>query len=208
MSIELMKSRRSIRRFKSERPRREIIEQLIEAAITAPSASNKQPWRFLIITNESIQRQLVESIQAAVNRIASHVEPGFEEAFRAYGDYFTRFENAPVLIVPLCRPMHLLSRMVDEKLEPLDRTAISNMEERSGVVSISLAIQNILLRTHELGLGASGMTGPLIAGDGLRKILKVPDSWEIVAFIPVGFPDEQPNPKPRKPIDAVVKWLE
>ena len=208
MSIELMKSRRSIRRFKSERPGREVIEQLIEAAVTAPSASNKQPWRFLIVTNESIQRRLGESIRAAVDRVASHVEPSFEEAFRAYGDYFTRFENAPVLIVPLCRPMNLLTRMVDEKLAPSDRAAILNMEERSGVVSTSLAFQNILLRAHELGLGASGMTGPLIAGDDLREILSVPDSWEIVAFIPVGFPDEQPDPQPRKPIDAVVKWLE
>jgi nitroreductase len=52
------------------------------------------------------------------------------------------------------------------------------------------------------------MTGPLIAGDDLREILSVPGSWEIVAFIPVGFPDEQPDPQPRKPIDAVVKWLE
>jgi nitroreductase len=150
----------------------------------------------------------VESIQAAVDRVAGHVEPRFEEAFRAYGDYFTRFENAPVLIVPLCRPMNLLTRMVDEKLAPSDRAAILNMEERSGVVSTSLAFQNILLRAHELGLGASGMTGPLIAGDDLREILSVPDSWEIVAFIPVGFPDEQPDPQPRKPIDAVVKWLE
>jgi nitroreductase len=208
MSIELMKSRRSIRRFKSARPGREVIEQLIEAAVTAPSASNKQPWRFFIVTNESIQRRLVESIQAAVDRVAGHVEPRFEEAFRAYGDYFTRFENAPVLIVPLCRPMNLLTRMVDEKLAPSDRAAILNMEERSGVVSTSLAFQNILLRAHELGLGASGMTGPLIAGDDLREILSVPDSWEIVAFIPVGFPDEQPDPQPRKPIDAVVKWLE
>ena len=203
-----MKSRRSIRRFKSARPGREVIEQLIEAAVTAPSASNKQPWRFFIVTNESIQRRLVESIQAAVDRVAGHVEPRFEEAFRAYGDYFTRFENAPVLIVPLCRPMNLLTRMVDEKLAPSDRAAILNMEERSGVVSTSLAFQNILLRAHELGLGASGMTGPLIAGDDLREILSVPDSWEIVAFIPVGFPDEQPVPQPRKPIDAVVKWLE
>ena len=208
MSIELMKSRRSIRRFKSARPGREVIEQLIEAAVTAPSASNKQPWRFFIVTNESIQRRLVESIQAAVDRVAGHVEPKFEEAFRAYGDYFTRFENAPVLIVPLYRPMNLLTRMVDEKLAPSDRAAILNMEERSGVVSTSLAFQNILLRAHELGLGASGMTGPLIAGDDLREILSVPDSWEIVAFIPVGFPDEQPDPQPRKPIGAVLKWLE
>ena len=48
----------------------------------------------------------------------------------------------------------------------------------------------------------------MIAGTDLREILQVPDSWEIVAFIPVGFPDEQPDPQPRKPIGAVLKWLE
>ncbi len=51
MILELMKSRRSVCRFKPEVPPRKLVEQVIEAAITAPSASNRQPWRFLAVAD-------------------------------------------------------------------------------------------------------------------------------------------------------------
>ena len=48
MILEMMQKRRSIRRFKPEVPSDADILKLIEAAVAAPSAANKQPWRFLI----------------------------------------------------------------------------------------------------------------------------------------------------------------
>ncbi len=57
------------------------------------------------------------------------------------------------------------------------------------------------------GGGASGMTGPLIADAALRELLAVPESWGIAALAPVGFPDEEPKPVPRKGLDAVVRWI-
>ena len=60
------------------------------------------------------------------------------------------------------------------------------MEHTSGVVSTALAVENLLLTAHALGLGASGMTGPLLATDQLAELLHVPPSWHFVAVIPVG----------------------
>ncbi len=208
MIYEVMNSRRSIRKFQQEIPSRDVIERLIEAAITAPSASNKQPWRFLILTNNDTKKRLADAVRAAVNRIAAHIEPDFEKSFRAYGDYFTRFEEAPVVIIPLYRPMTLLSNMLDDDLSKQDKNGITHMENNSGLISTSLAMQNLLLMAHELGLGASGMTGPLVAQDSIRDILALPASWEVVAFVPVGFPAEAPDPKPRKSIEAVTRWLD
>ena len=207
MILEVMQSRRSIRKFVSEMPDRKLLEQLIEAAVTAPSASNKQPWRFLIITNAEIKQRMVEAVSAAVHRVAAHVEPQFEAAFRAYGDYFTRFTNAPVIIVPLSRPLTLLSSMLGTGLSATDLHNISIMEQQSGIVSSSLAMQNILLSAHALGLGASALTGPLIAMDDFRTILGVQAGWGIVALIAVGYPDEQPTVPPRKSATAVTRWM-
>ena len=208
MIYELMESRRSVRKFRPKIPSRNLIEQLIRAAITAPSASNKQPWRFVVLSDVSVKKRLVIAVQDAVDLIAQHIDPDFENSFRAYGDYFTRFGEAPVVIIPLFRPLHILSNMIDDDLGPSHRESIKFMEYNSGLVSTSLAMQNILLMAHELGLGASGMTGPLVAVDSVRNILKVPKSWDVVAFIPVGFPDEEPDPPPRKPLDTVLKWIE
>ena len=117
MIYDLMKTRRSVRKFLPEAPSREQIGLLIEAAVTAPSASNKQPWRFLVVSRRDLIVQLAEAVRAAVDGIAHHVEPDFESSFRSYGDYFTRFESAPVVIVSLFQSMTLLSNIVDSKLD-------------------------------------------------------------------------------------------
>jgi nitroreductase len=207
MLLELMQSRRSIRKFQPRMPERTLLERLVQAAVSAPSASNKQPWRFLIVSNAEIKARMAEMVRDAVERVAAHVEPQFEESFRAYGDYFTRFESAPVVIVPLYRALTLLSPMLDADLSARDRQNILLMENQSGLVSTSLAVENLLLMAHESGLGASGLTGPLIAADDLRSILAVPEGWGIVALVAVGYPDEQPEATARKAAETVTRWI-
>lgn len=208
MIDEILRARRSVRRFKPEAPPREAIERLIEAAVTAPSASNQQPWRFLVITNREVVGRLAAAVRAAVDRIARHVEPASEASFRAYGDYFTRFEAAPVVLAILCKSLAILSNLVDGGLGDGDRARIAAMESRSGIMGAAMAIQNLLLAAHASGLGASGMTGPLVAEDRIREILEVPPAWEIAALVPVGYPDEEPRPTARKPAASVTRWIE
>jgi nitroreductase len=207
MILDLMESRRSIRKFRPEMPDRALIEKLLAAAVSAPSASNKQPWRFLVVTNSEVKARMAAAVRAAVDRVARHIDPQFEGPFRAYGDYFTRFENAPVVMVPLHRPLTLLSMMVGRDLPDVDRQNISAMEQQSGIVSTSLATQNLLLMAHDLGLGASGLTGPLIALNELHTILSVPAGWSIVALVAVGYPDENPAAPGRKSPQEVTRWI-
>ena len=155
MIYELMKSRRSVRQFKPEPPSREQIERLIEAAITAPSASNKQPWRFLVVTNREVIVRLAAAVRESVDRIASHVEPSSEQAFRSYGDYFTRFETAPVVIVPIFKSLTVLSNLIDDRLSQSERERIAVMERNSGLMGAAMAMENLLLVAHEMRLGAS-----------------------------------------------------
>lgn len=207
MIYDVMKSRRSVRRFRPDAPPRDQIERLLEAAVTAPSASNKQPWRFIVVTDRKRIAELAQYVREAVDRIAGHVETASQEAFRNYGDYFTRFDQAPVVIAALYRSLTVLSNLVDERIDAGDRERIRVMEERSGLVGVSMALQNLLLMAHESGLGASGMTGPLVASDRLRKSLEVSESWEIAALVPVGYPAEQPAPTDRKPAGRVTTWI-
>ena len=205
--LELLATRRSVRRFRDDAPPRELLERLVEAAVTAPSASNKQPWRFVIVTDRARIASLAAAVREAVARIAPHIEPAAVDAFRAYGDYFTRFEAAPALIVPLHKSLTVLSNLVDADLDPADRARIEAMERQSGLIGTSLALENLLLMAHALGLGASGMTGPLVADDRLRALLDVPPSWNITALVPVGWPAEAPAPTSRKTAESVTRWI-
>ena len=205
---ELMSSRRSVRRFTAEAPPRELIERIIESAVTAPSASNRQPWRFTIVTSRATIDALASAVQTAVDRIALAIEPEFQAAFRAYGDYFRRFEAAPTVIVPLFRAIMTLSNLTGSRLGEDDRVRIAAMERDSGLIGTSLALQNLLLSAHAAGLAASAMTGPLVAVDELRSILGVSPSWTSAALVPIGYADETPSAPARKSGKQVTEWLE
>ena len=202
--LALLRARRSVRRFRPEPLAKEEILALLEAAVTAPSASNKQPWRFLVVQDRARIADMAAAVREATARIAAHIPEASQPSFRAYGDYFTRFEHAPCVIVPIYRGLAVLSNLTDADLDDLDRKAIARMEDQSGLIGTSLALENLLLMAHAMGLGASGMTGPLVAEPRLRAILDVPDGWGIVALVPVGRPAEEPTPTDRKPVDKVV----
>jgi nitroreductase len=204
----LLASRRSIRRFRPEAPPRALIEQVLDAAVTAPSASNRQPWRFLVVTSRVRISDLSADVSAAVDRVARHLDAGAEASFRAYGDYFTRFAAAPVVIAPIYRPSPVLSHLVGPTLEATDRAAIDAMEHSSALTGASLALQNLLLMAHAVGLGASAMTGPLLAEPALRPRLGVPAGWSLLALVPIGYPDETPSAPERKPAARVTRWLD
>lgn len=206
--LELMRGRRSVRRFRSEPLPKKTVERVLEAAITAPSASNKQPWRFFVVTARPKIDEMAAAVRAKTNHIARHIPEESEAAFRAYGDYFTRFELAPVVIVVLHRGLSLLSHLLDPSAGEDERSHFMRLERDSGLAGASLAIQNLLLMAHALGLGASAMTGPLVAENALKGILEVPASWGIAALIPLGHPAEEPSPPSRKPLGKVVRWIE
>jgi nitroreductase len=203
----IMRERRSVRRYKPDAPPDELVERVLAAATTAPSASNKQPWRFFVVKNPERIREAAAAVRTEVDAVAEHVPADSEEAFRAYGDYFTRFESAPVLVVPAHRGQRVLSHLVDDAIAPERRARIVAMERDSGLVSTSLAIMNLLLAAHASGLGASAMTGPLLAEHRLQELFGIPASWGIAALIPIGFSDEVPRVPERKRLDAVVRWI-
>jgi len=203
---EALRARRSVRRFKPDAVPEALIVRLLEGAITAPSASNKQPWKFLVVVQSELIRQMAEAVRRATARIALHIPESSREAFLAYGDYFTRFETAPVVLVPTYKPLCILSNLTADTLPAVDREGIEQLEQSSGLIGTALALENLLLLAEELGLGASGMTGPLVARAELKQLLEVPPTWDILALVPLGYPAEKPAPTPRKAVHFVTRW--
>ncbi len=205
---DLLEQRRSVRRFKPDPIPRGDIERLLQAAISAPSASNKQPWRWLVVSSATRIGELASAVREATATIQAAIPKESQQAFAAYGEYFTRFEHAPCVVVPICRGHAVLSQLVDDRLpEPL-RRAVEHMERHSAVASTSLGLMNLLLKATDMGLGASAMTGPLVAESELKQLLGVPDSWSIVALVALGRPDEAPKATSRKALQHVVRFID
>jgi nitroreductase len=75
------------------------------------------------------------------------------------------------------------------------------------IQSVSSAIAYLLLVLHQMGLGAVWMTGPVQAKGEIEKILKMPPELDLIAFIPVGYPAENPPLRERKAIKDVCEVI-
>ena len=208
MIEEIMANRRSVRKFKAQRPDSETIKSLIQAAGQAPSANNKQPWRFFILNDKGKIDTLAELVREAAKLIGQHVEPAFQETFAGYSEYFVSFINAPVVIAPCFSELGTLSQLVDDNLPETQREQIREMERKSSLMSIACAIQNLMLTAHASGLGTTCLTGPLISAVEIEKFLKIPPSWRLAALIPVGYPDEEPKKTQRQPVERIIRWVD
>jgi F420 biosynthesis protein FbiB-like protein len=200
--LEAIQGRRSIRKFKEQPVPESALRQVLEAAICAPSGSNRQPWRFQIITDPSTRDRLVACTQEAIAGVTEDVQPGFAADFSGYSQHFQNFGQAPAVIVVLQKIEPMLVSLFKEGTR--SQELMQALELKSSVMSVSMAVQNMLLAATELGLGTCVMTGPLIAADAFARILSVPEGWELLCLVSVGYPDEKPQPLRKKIVDHVV----
>ena len=198
-TLEMMRSRRSIRSFTDRRPSRTDIERLIEAARWAPSNHNRQGWKFIVFEDRRELRTLGERIGTSLsNRIETAKRIPSAQA-REMIRYATLFAEAPIAILV----MHKHSVAVGRKL--LD--GASHGELVSGEpLSAAMAVQNILLAGHCLGLGTCVLTAPLLAGEVWRELDDLPIGFEPICIVAVGYSDRAPSPPQRKPLEQILEY--
>ncbi|MBF0107075.1 MAG: nitroreductase family protein [Deltaproteobacteria bacterium] len=103
MIKKILQTRRSIRSFKPDAITDNELLELIEMAVSAPSAGNRQPWLFFIIKNRAVIGRMAEVIRLKSDEMTQSVSETFRQRVKDYSAYFTRFEGAPVVIVCVWR---------------------------------------------------------------------------------------------------------
>lgn len=206
--IEAIKKRRSIRKFKSDKIPKEDVYDIIYAATLAPSAHNKQMWRFIAISNKDILREMKRAIMNEIEEVSNW--PELKEAgvkVKGMKAYSTFFVKAPLVFAVLVKPYH---SMIDEvlKLEGLKKGQAELLRSQVEIQSVAAAVENLLLAATEKGYGTCWMCGPLIAAPALKEILKIEDPWRLMALVPMGIPDQEPKPKIVKKIDEVLGFID
>lgn len=192
----LIQGRRSIRRYRPEPVAQEILERLLLAATWAPSAHNRQPWRFCVVTQPATKLALSERMGEQWRRDlgADGADPAFIE--RRVAISHTRLTSAAALIIAAV------------SMEEMDRYPDAQRNEAEwtmAVQSVALACQNLLLAAHYYGLGACWMCAPLFAPVLVRDVLQLPATWSPQALITVGYPAEEKS-KERVPVADRVLW--
>jgi coenzyme F420-0:L-glutamate ligase / coenzyme F420-1:gamma-L-glutamate ligase len=194
---QFLAERRSVRRYLALPVARELVDAVLEAATAAPSAHNRQPWRFLVIEQAPAKERLAQAMGERLR--ADRLRDGDpSEAIEAdVSRSHTRITGAPVLVVA-CMTMADMDRYADER---------RNQAERSMAVQGSaMAAQNVLLAAHAAGLGACWMCAPLFCPDTVAGALALPADWEPQAILTLGYPADRGKPFRRRPLSEVVRY--
>lgn len=194
---ELVATRRSIRKFTGQPIDRVILARLLEAACRAPSAHNRQPWRFVVLQARDIRQQLGRAMAELFRADLARDGLPTDDIQRIVARGQNRMLGASaVVMLFLC-------------MEDMDRypdVGRQTGEHTMAIQSVALAGGQLLMAAHAEGLGACWVCSPLFTPAVVRQVLGLPSSWEAQGMIALGYPAEQGKERNRKLQDEVVLW--
>lgn len=192
-----LRTRRSIRRFKPDPVPDSVIQDVLATATFAPSAHNRQPWRFVTLTDSPAKAALAEAMSVDFERDLTRDGLSPEKIQAQIQRSKDRMTSAPVVIL-LCLDMSDMDRYPDEKRQSAERTM--------AIQSVAAAGLQLLLAAHAEGLGGVWVCSPLFAQETIGKTLKLPETWEPQAMYFVGYADSTPDTRNRKPLQEIARF--
>ena len=208
--LEWLRSRRSIRVFAARALERDVLERVLEGAITAPSSTNRQPWRFSVVTARDLRQRIVDAVRERTEAMKAIIRRGHHaEDFGSYGDFFFEpLETAAAIVIPQYRPYpDLIAQLIESGGgDPAAMPTASAMQAE--LCSTSASIMALLLQANAEGVGSCWMAGPMVARDQIHALLGIAAPWRMVGAVALGWPEESPPARQRKQLDQVVRWHE
>lgn len=189
-------NRRSIRKYLNKPVSKELIAEMIDAGRVAPSAKNRQPWRYVVLSGES-KAEFLECMQKGIAReeneqsFLPESKSGIPDAKHTWGIMV----EAPVLIVIL---------NTNGASPFVEISADDRITEICDTLSIGASIENMLLKATELGLGTLWIANTCFAYKELTAYLNT--TQQLVGAIALGYADENPAPRPRKSNEDIVEY--
>ena len=182
--MRAVRGRRSIRKYRSKPVTEKALQTIFEAARWAPSWSNTQCWRLIVVGDPATKSKLAEAVTSGG---PDRKNPAAEAV-----------SNAAVVIVA-CAERGLSGCYIRGDRQGVPAT---DKGEWWFMFDLGLAMQNVTLAAHALGLGTVhiGMFDP---GE-VARLLGVPENIAVVELMPLGWPDEKPPVRPRKEISQFV----
>jgi len=182
--MNVINARRSIRAYKPDAVRREAIDELLQAAVQAPSGMNAQPWAFGVITDRTLLRTYSERTKTFL--LAKIAEWPWLERYREHfvNPDYSVFYNAPALVIIYAK-------------------AVSPIAQ----IDCTLAAENLMLTACDMGLGTCwiGFATDVLNSPEAKQELGVPEEYAVVAPIIVGHPDGPPPEREKNPPE-VIFW--
>jgi nitroreductase len=200
-TMKVIQDRRSIRSYTDEPVSEEDLDMILEAARQAPSGENAQPWRFIIVKDTATRDQLGKIAGRSSGRrfTAEFVTNKMQERFASLQDEekkkaaFKKLTSGQVSAFLATAPVNIIVCGRKDVWDlPYDTSA---------------AIENMLLMTTALGLGACWVIAPCIDirdEERIKALFNIPEDVKAISIISIGHPVREHRPRPRLPIHELV----
>ena len=183
--LDAIHNRRSIGKVTDEEPPRELIQQMLEAAVTAPNHHHTEPWRFYVLTGDArlgLGDALVE------DRLTSEDDPS------SIPDAVIRKTREKPLRAPV---------VIGVAVKPQNGSKIWPVEE---VCATAAAVQNMLLAGESLGLATMWRTGDPCYSEPVKRFFGLGEQDTLIGMIYVGYKAAEPKQSARTPVERFIEW--
>lgn len=193
--IKDIAERRSIRKFQDQDIKKEMIEEILQAGILAPSSKNRQPWKF-VVTAKSGKKDMLEAMKRGLER--EKKDPLLKESGKhlAGAEYTLKIMTEAPVVIFAVNPLGI---SLENSL-----TAEERIYEICNAQSIGAALENMALTAEHLGLGSLWICDTYFAYRELMEWLGM--EGELFAAMAIGYKNETPSPRPRKKLEDVTEW--
>lgn len=194
--MENIEKRRSIRKYKNKNVEAEKIEAILEAALQAPSPKNRQPWRFVVLTDQDEKNKMLESMREHINLLLK--KKGNRKDILASFSTLDIIKEAPVFIL-VCYKYGTAEYHDDGIKWRLSAKDLEVVE----LQSIGAAVENMLLKAEALGLGSLWCADIFYAYDIIAQY----SSDIVVSGVCIGYKDEMPSARIKNNIVDMCKFI-
>jgi nitroreductase len=194
--MDYIKERRSIRKYSSRPVAKKLIDEILSAAVLAPSAKNRQPWKFIVYSTNS-KDELLNAMEKGLIKTKAEFA-NMPDSENLLSDAFNTLrimrEASTVIMV--------LNTNGSSPFANIDTFA--RITEICDSLSIGAAIENMLLKATELGLGTLWIANTCYAYNELADFIGTTD--QLIGAVALGYADETPAPRPRNSLDEVAEY--
>ena len=194
--MDCIKERRSIRKYISKPVDKKLINEILSAAVLAPSAKNRQPWKFIVYSAGS-KDELLNAMEKGLIKTKAELS-NMSNSEYLLSDAFNTLRimrEAPTVIM-------VLNTNGSSPFADIDTFA--RITEICDSLSIGAAIENMLLKATELGLGTLWIANTCYAYNELADFIGTTDL--LIGAVALGYADEAPAPRPRKSLDETAEY--
>lgn len=218
--IEAIKKRKSIRAYRPDAVPEEVIREVLEAAIRAPSAMNTQPWEFVVIKGEPLRKIKEECSR----RFRAGEVPEPEHQVVGWGNDSVYRSRQVELAKQIFHIMNIpredkakRSAWTERGFRYFDSPAViiitvdRALTESSPLLDLGAVMQTICLAAMHYGLGTCIHDQGVMYPDVVRRHAGVPGSKRLIIAVSIGYPDDEnivnSITTAREPLDKITRWV-